>query len=133
MVIFAAAMLKLSKVVPRLILPKYDCRCRVTLPRSSDDSGAYMQDLAEYVTLLRQTSWHSVSPVFVNRPRCCISNYYFSKISPEESDCYHVTSFSGRSGQKMKKALGVLDNALRNVISRSLKITTGIRRKTLHE
>jgi Rps23 Pro-64 3,4-dihydroxylase Tpa1-like proline 4-hydroxylase len=80
-----------------------------------------------------KTSWHSVSPVVVNRPRCCISNYYFSKISPDESDYYHVTSFSGRPGQKMKKALGVLDNALRNVVSKSLKITTGKRRKTLHE
>jgi Rps23 Pro-64 3,4-dihydroxylase Tpa1-like proline 4-hydroxylase len=79
-----------------------------------------------------KTSWHSVSPVVVDKPRCCISNYYFSTISPDESDYYHVTSFSGRPDQKLKKALGVVDNALRNVISKTLKITTGKRRKTIN-
>jgi hypothetical protein len=72
-----------------------------------------------------------VSPVVADKPRCCISNYYFSTISPDESDYYHVTSFSGRPDQKVKKALGVVDNALRNVISKTLKITTGKRRKSV--
>jgi Rps23 Pro-64 3,4-dihydroxylase Tpa1-like proline 4-hydroxylase len=79
-----------------------------------------------------KTSWHSVSPVVAEKPRCCISNYYFSAISPDENNYYHVTSFSGRPGQRVKKALAVVDNALRNVISKSLKITTGKRRKTLN-
>ena len=26
-----------------------------------------------------KTSWHSVSPVNVDGPRCCVSNYYFPK------------------------------------------------------
>jgi Rps23 Pro-64 3,4-dihydroxylase Tpa1-like proline 4-hydroxylase len=78
-----------------------------------------------------KSSWHSVSPVVADKPRCCISNYYFSTISPDESDYYHVTSFSGRPDQKVKKALGVVDNALRNVISKTLKITTGKRRKSV--
>ena len=78
------------------------------------------------------TSWHSVSPVVADEPRCCISNYYFSGISPDESDYYHVTCFSGRPEQKVEKALGIVDNALRNVISKTLKITTGKRRKTLN-
>jgi Rps23 Pro-64 3,4-dihydroxylase Tpa1-like proline 4-hydroxylase len=77
-----------------------------------------------------KASWHSVSPVVADKPRCCISNYYFSTVSPDEGDYYHVTSFSGRPDQTIKKALGVVDNALRNVISKSLKITTGKRRKT---
>jgi hypothetical protein len=42
-----------------------------------------------------------------------------------------VTSFSGRPDQRVKKALGAVDNALRQVISKTLKITTGKRRKTL--
>jgi hypothetical protein len=79
-----------------------------------------------------KTSWHSVSPVIADKRRCCISNYYFSTISPDESDYYHVTSFSGRPDQRVKRALGVFDNALRNVISKTLKITTGKRRKTLN-
>jgi Rps23 Pro-64 3,4-dihydroxylase Tpa1-like proline 4-hydroxylase len=78
-----------------------------------------------------KTSWHSVSPVVADKSRCCISNYYFSTISPDESDYYHVTSFSGRPDQKVKKTLGVVDNALRNVISKTLKITTGKRRKSV--
>jgi Rps23 Pro-64 3,4-dihydroxylase Tpa1-like proline 4-hydroxylase len=80
-----------------------------------------------------KTSWHSVSPVVADKLRCCISNYYFSTISPDESDYYHVTSFSGRPGQNFKKALGVVDNALRNVISKTLKITTGKRRKAWND
>jgi Rps23 Pro-64 3,4-dihydroxylase Tpa1-like proline 4-hydroxylase len=79
-----------------------------------------------------KTSWHSVSPVVSDKPRCCISNYYFSTISPDQSHYYHVTSFSGRPDQRAKKVLGVVDNTLRQVISKTLKITTGKRRTTLN-
>jgi len=30
-----------------------------------------------------KNSWHSVSSILVEKPRCCVSNYYFSKESPE--------------------------------------------------
>ena len=70
-------------------------------------------------------SWHSVSPVTVDRPRCCVSNYYFSEISPDKTDYFHVTSFTGRPDEKMKRALGTVDNALRNVVSRALKVGRG--------
>jgi Rps23 Pro-64 3,4-dihydroxylase Tpa1-like proline 4-hydroxylase len=70
-------------------------------------------------------SWHSVSPVKVDRPRCCVSNYYFSEISPDSTDYFHVTSFTGRPEEKVKKVLGVADNAMRNFISKTLKIGRG--------
>ena len=72
-----------------------------------------------------KTSWHSVSPVRVERPRCCVSNYYFSKISPGSTDYFHVTSFTGRPEEKLKRMLGVADNALRNFISATLKLGRG--------
>ena len=62
-------------------------------------------------------SWHSVNPVLVNRERCCVSNYYFSKNSPEARPYYHVTSFLGRPGQSGLRLLGHLDNALRQSIA----------------
>ncbi len=72
-----------------------------------------------------KTSWHSVSKVEVDRPRCCVSNYYFSKISPDSSDYFHVTSFTGRPEERAKRVLGSVDNALRNWVSKTLKIGRG--------
>ena len=70
-------------------------------------------------------SWHSVSKVMAERPRCCVSNYYFSEISPYGNEYFHVTSFTGRPEQPLRKILGVVDNALRNFVSRTLKIGRG--------
>jgi Rps23 Pro-64 3,4-dihydroxylase Tpa1-like proline 4-hydroxylase len=72
-----------------------------------------------------KTSWHSVSQVRAERPRCCVSNYYFSKISPDTTDYFHVTSFTGRPEEKIKRVLGIADNALRNIFSKTLKIGRG--------
>ena len=70
-------------------------------------------------------SWHSVSQVQTDRPRCCVSNYYFSKISPDTSDYFHVTSFTGRPEEKIKRIVGFADNALRNLVSKTLKTGRG--------
>lgn len=72
-----------------------------------------------------KTSWHSVSKVNVERPRCCVSNYYFSEISPDGDEYFHVTSFLGRPEQPIRRYLSELDNGLRNFVSRSLKIGRG--------
>lgn len=60
-----------------------------------------------------KASWHSVSPVETDAPRCCLSNYYFSERSPTGEDYYHVTSFTGRPGQRIRRALGRIDNIAR--------------------
>ncbi|WP_413692869.1 2OG-Fe(II) oxygenase [Psychromonas sp. KJ10-2] len=70
-------------------------------------------------------SWHSVSPVVTDTPRCCVSNYYFSEISPSGLDYFHVTSFTGRPGEYWKRKVGVIDNLLRNTISKTIKIGRG--------
>lgn len=72
-----------------------------------------------------KNSWHSVSQVIVNRPRCCVSNYYFSAISPDSTNYFHVTSFTGRPEEKIKRIIGVIDNAARNFVSKTFKIGRG--------
>jgi Rps23 Pro-64 3,4-dihydroxylase Tpa1-like proline 4-hydroxylase len=62
-------------------------------------------------------SWHSVSPITVDRDRCCVSNYYFSQISPEQRPYYHVTSFIGRPHQTGLRVLGRVDNFLRQSVA----------------
>lgn len=61
-------------------------------------------------------SWHSVSKVVSDRPRRCVSNYYFSKVSPDGDKYFHVTSFTGRPTEVFKRLIGPLDNGARNVI-----------------
>lgn len=70
-------------------------------------------------------SWHSVSPVTGQGPRCCVSNYYFSDGSPSGLDYFHVTSFTGRPQQRALRVLSVIDNLLRNTLSKTLKIGRG--------
>ena len=72
-----------------------------------------------------KTSWHSVSKVKVHEPRCCISNYYFSKLSPDASKYFHVTTFTGRPDENMRKIFGFFDNAIRNLVSITLKFGRG--------
>lgn len=70
-------------------------------------------------------SWHSVSQVQVERPRCCVSNYYFSTVSPDSTDYFHVTSFTSRPEEKLKRVLSLIDNTLRNFVSKTFKIGRG--------
>jgi Rps23 Pro-64 3,4-dihydroxylase Tpa1-like proline 4-hydroxylase len=72
-----------------------------------------------------RSSWHSVSTVTVDTPRCCVSNYYFSQKSPHGDEYFHVTSFTGRPGQKIKNIVGFIDNIARNFVSRTFKIGRG--------
>lgn len=66
-------------------------------------------------------SWHSVSRVQADRPRCCVSNYYFSAESPDGDEYFHVTSFTGRPGETAKRIVGPLDNGLRNAVLKTFK------------
>ena len=70
-------------------------------------------------------SWHSVSKVNADRPRCCVSNYYFSEASPDGEEYFHVTSFMGRPEQPIKRMIGLIDNFLRNMVSKTLRIGRG--------
>jgi Rps23 Pro-64 3,4-dihydroxylase Tpa1-like proline 4-hydroxylase len=62
------------------------------------------------------TSWHSVSPVAVDGLRCCVSNYYFSPLSPTGVDYFNVTSFSARPEQSVRRLLATADNLVRGAV-----------------
>lgn len=72
-----------------------------------------------------KTSWHSVDEVISNVSRCCLSNYYFSKSSPDGSSYYHVTSFLGRPNQYFRRSTGRLDNFFRQKVSSIFNISRG--------
>jgi Rps23 Pro-64 3,4-dihydroxylase Tpa1-like proline 4-hydroxylase len=72
-----------------------------------------------------RSSWHSVSKIKVNHPRCCVSNYYFSKASPDGKAYFHVTSFSGRPSQYFLLGISFLDNLSRNFIAKIFKAGRG--------
>jgi Rps23 Pro-64 3,4-dihydroxylase Tpa1-like proline 4-hydroxylase len=74
-------------------------------------------------------SWHSVSKVLATRNRTCISNYYFSKVSPEAQDFFHITSFRGRPEEPLRDLLLRGDAALRSFIR---KLVPGGLRQTRH-
>ena len=61
-------------------------------------------------------SWHSVSKVKVDRLRCCVSNYYFSEVSPTGENYFNVTSFSARPEQKLLRSFLWLDKNLRTAV-----------------
>jgi Rps23 Pro-64 3,4-dihydroxylase Tpa1-like proline 4-hydroxylase len=65
------------------------------------------------VMITNSGSWHSVSPVKADRPRCCVSNYYFSKYPAEGRDYFHVTTFRGRPEQVLRDVALRVDSALR--------------------
>jgi Rps23 Pro-64 3,4-dihydroxylase Tpa1-like proline 4-hydroxylase len=65
-----------------------------------------------------RSSWHSVSKVVADRNRTCVSNYYFSKVSPEKDDYFHVTSFHGRPGEPVRDLLLRADAGLRSLVRR---------------
>lgn len=75
-----------------------------------------------------KTSWHSVSPVTSDNVRCCVSNYYFSPESPDQTAYFHATSFSGRPEETGRRVLGFFDNRLRNAVSKTLRIGRGTER-----
>jgi Rps23 Pro-64 3,4-dihydroxylase Tpa1-like proline 4-hydroxylase len=75
--------------------------------------------------ITHRQSWHSVSPIQCNGMRCCVSNYYFSPASIDQYEYFHVTSFRGRPGQKLRNLILVGDAKLRALIRKVFKV--GIR------
>ena len=65
------------------------------------------------IMITNSKSWHSVSPVNSDRSRCCISNYYFSKLPAENAEYFHVTSFRGRPEQFIRDFVLRIDSKLR--------------------
>ncbi|MBC8022695.1 MAG: 2OG-Fe(II) oxygenase, partial [Burkholderiales bacterium] len=70
------------------------------------------------VIATNRNSWHSVSKVLASRNRTCVSNYYFSMVSPERDDYFHVTSFRGRPEEPVRDLLLRADALLRSLVRR---------------
>lgn len=100
-------------------------------PDWTAESGGHLQlwnpDVSREVTIMSKynrlvvmethpLSWHSVSKVQVDGVRRCVSNYYFSPISPTGSDYFNVTSFSAPPSEPARRVLLRLDAALRQVV-----------------
>lgn len=67
-----------------------------------------------------RTSWHSVNEVRKDGVRACVSNYYFSRVSPEKQNYFHATSFRQEHGRGLSDLIMKADNAVRTAI---LKLT----------
>lgn len=75
-------------------------------------------------------SWHSVSRVAVNAPRCCVSNYYFSTTPPGGRAYKHVTTFEGRPEEPLKRVyLKVMDRVVLNTVGKTMPFLV---RRTKH-
>ena len=74
-------------------------------------------------------SYHSVDRINKDVKRCCVSNYYFSDLSPSGKDYYHVTSFLGRPNQNLRRIYGRVDNFLRNTFVKLTGFARGGRYK----
>lgn len=61
-------------------------------------------------------SWHSVTEVTAPGLRTCVSNYYFSRQSPEDEDYFHATSFRPEHARGLRDWLMRADNGLRTSI-----------------
>ncbi len=61
-------------------------------------------------------SWHSVSRVQVDDVRRCVSNYYFSPVSPTGSDYFNVTSFTAPPSEPVRRLVLHMDATLRQVV-----------------
>lgn len=68
------------------------------------------------VIATNRSSWHSVSRVSVPALRKCVSNYYFSGVSPEGEDYFHVTSFRARPEQPLLDLVLRADSSVRSCV-----------------
>jgi len=65
-------------------------------------------------------SWHSVNEVAGEGIRRCVSNYYFSRSSPDTKSYFHATSFRAEQGKCVSDLVMQADNSVRTAI---LKLT----------
>jgi Rps23 Pro-64 3,4-dihydroxylase Tpa1-like proline 4-hydroxylase len=78
-----------------------------------------------------ENSWHSVSPVKIAGRRCCVSNYYFSPHPPGGKEHFHITRFSARPEQRLRRAITQVDGAMRTIIRKAVK--QGVGRADLYQ
>ncbi len=71
-------------------------------------------------------SWHSVCEVKRSDGfRCCVSNYYFSPVSPLDHEYFHITAFKGRPDEHFKRWVSGIDTFLRTTVRKFKKSGLG--------
>jgi Rps23 Pro-64 3,4-dihydroxylase Tpa1-like proline 4-hydroxylase len=63
-----------------------------------------------------QTALHSVSPVSSTKKRCCVSNYYFSPLSPNGTNYRHATSFRAWPGRPLLDLALRIDGSVKSLL-----------------
>lgn len=77
-----------------------------------------------------RTSWHSVNAVSSERPRQCLSSYFFAPEPADGGRYRHVTTFTGRPEQPLRRTfLNAWDGCVLNAVGRTLPALT---RRTRH-
>ena len=76
-------------------------------------------------------SWHSVSRVLRDSPRCCVSNYYFSPQPLGGSPYFRVTTFRGRPEQPLRDLVLRMDGRLRQAL-RKLRLKGVVQTRHLY-
>ncbi len=66
-------------------------------------------------------SFHSVNEIVGPGERRCVSNYFFSPISPNAVETEHVTYFRGRPEDRMSRILLRIDSDVRSAIRKAKK------------
>ena len=66
-------------------------------------------------------AFHSVNKIVSPGERRCVSNYFFSTISPNTVETEHVTYFRGRPEDRMSRILLRVDSDLRSIIRKAKK------------
>lgn len=66
------------------------------------------------------TSLHSVGAIRAERPRCCVSNYYFSTVSPLGHDYFHATEFRAWPGSPFRDMVLRADAAMRTLLLKTV-------------
>jgi Rps23 Pro-64 3,4-dihydroxylase Tpa1-like proline 4-hydroxylase len=61
-------------------------------------------------------SWHSVGAIRGAAPRCCVSNYYFSRLPLGGREYFRVTRFRGRPEQPFRDVFLRLDGQIRQAM-----------------
>lgn len=115
-------------------------------PDWTPESGGHLQlwnpDVSREVTITSKynrlvvmethpLSWHSVSKVQMAGVRRCVSNYYFSPISPTGSDYFNVTSFSAPPSEPVRRLILKLDAKMRQMVR--FFVPDGLGRKDVYQ
>lgn len=72
------------------------------------------------IMITNKSSWHSVNEVQHEGSRRCVSNYFFSRVCPDETEYFHATSFRAERARGLSDLVMRADNSLRTKVLETL-------------